>query len=46
VDFERGARDPIENTLRAIRAALEEAGVTFGDGGCICPPEKRRSKKK
>lgn len=28
-DFERGARQPYERTLRDIQAALEEAGVQF-----------------
>lgn len=36
VDFERGAREPYERTLRDIREALEGAGVVFieqnGDG--------------
>lgn len=29
VDFERGARVPYENNLRAIKQALETAGVEF-----------------
>lgn len=36
VDFERGARKPLDRTLRDIRSALENAGVVFideGDGG-------------
>lgn len=28
-DFERRGRMPIENNLKAIRAALEAAGITF-----------------
>lgn len=28
-DFERGAREPIRNTLHALRQALENAGVEF-----------------
>ena len=28
-DFERGAREPIRNTLHALRQALEDAGVEF-----------------
>ena len=39
-DFERGARQPLDRTLRDIRAALEAAGVEFipegvyqGEGG-------------
>jgi hypothetical protein len=31
VDFERGARRPLDRTLRDIRAALEDAGVVFID---------------
>ncbi len=30
-DFERGARQPYERTLRDIIAALEEAGIEFID---------------
>lgn len=35
-DFERGARQPIRLSLKAMRAALENAGVVFlwaADGG-------------
>ena len=31
-DFERGARDPIANNLRALKWALEDGGVRFNDG--------------
>ena len=31
VDFERGARQPLDRTLRDIKAALEDAGVIFID---------------
>ncbi len=31
VDFERGARRPLNRTLRDIRMALEAAGVVFID---------------
>lgn len=31
VDFERGARSPINATIAAIRRALEDAGVEFID---------------
>lgn len=31
VDFERGARTPHANNLRALRVALEQAGVIFID---------------
>ncbi len=31
VDFERGARRPLDRTLRDIKGALEEAGVVFID---------------
>ncbi len=27
-----------ERTREDIRRALEEAGVTFSDEGCVCPP--------
>ena len=40
-DFERGAREPIGNNLRAIRRALEDAGVKFveeGLGGVVLLP--------
>lgn len=49
VDFERGERSPISNTLRAIRQAFEAAGVTFTEDGCICPPKdggKPKAKRK
>ena len=32
-DYERGARNPIENNLLAIRTALETAGIRFTDEG-------------
>jgi len=37
-DFEKGRRDPISNNLNAIRAAFEQAGLTFtnGDTPCVC----------
>ncbi len=31
VDFERGARNPLDRTLSDIRRALEDAGVIFID---------------
>ena len=31
VDFERGARNPLDRTLSDIRRALEDAGVAFID---------------
>ena len=31
VDFERGARNPLDRTLSDIRRALEDAGVFFID---------------
>lgn len=35
-DFERGARQPYERTLRDIQDALEAAGVVFlGDGEVV-----------
>ena len=40
IDFERGARKPLKNNLKAIREALESAGITITDSGCICPPAK------
>ena len=33
VDFERGARQPRDVTLDALRAAMERAGVTFVAAG-------------
>lgn len=40
IDFERGARQPIANNIKAIRQALESYGVRFTEDGCIClPPE-------
>lgn len=32
-EFEKGHRTPHSRTVRDIRRALEEAGVTFVDGG-------------
>ncbi len=46
VDFEREERSPISNTLRAIRAAFEAAGMRFDDDGCICPPKVNSKPKR
>jgi transcriptional regulator with XRE-family HTH domain len=40
--FEAGARVPHPNNLRAIRSALEEAGVGLTDDGGINPKKKGR----
>lgn len=34
-DFEKGRHTPIANNLAAIRAAMEEAGVSFLEGGDV-----------
>lgn len=39
IDFERGARDPINATKQAIKLGLESQGVRFTKEGCICLPE-------
>jgi transcriptional regulator with XRE-family HTH domain len=38
IDFERGARVPHENNLKAIEAAFESEGVKFDHPGFICFP--------
>lgn len=38
IDFERGARTPHDNNLRSIKQSLENQGVVFKDGNCICLP--------
>lgn len=39
IDFENGVRDPINATKRALKGALEEAGVEFrGDRICLPVP--------
>jgi transcriptional regulator with XRE-family HTH domain len=40
-DFERGYRVPLPNNLEAIRASLEQAGVSFVNGGAILRSEER-----
>jgi transcriptional regulator with XRE-family HTH domain len=37
-DFERGHRTPIANNADAIRAALENAGISFLSGGAVIGP--------
>lgn len=37
-DFERGHRTPIANNADAIRAALENAGISFLPGGAVIGP--------
>lgn len=34
-DFERGQRTPVPNNAQAIKAALENAGITFPAGGAV-----------
>lgn len=34
-DFERGARKPFPNNVRAIRRVFEEHGLVFVDGGVV-----------
>ncbi len=49
VDFERGARNPLDRTLSDIRRALEDAGVIFideneeGPGVRLRKTEKRQT---
>jgi transcriptional regulator with XRE-family HTH domain len=38
-DFEKGRRRPIANNIKAIEAALAEAGITFTDAGIQGPPQ-------
>ena len=44
VDFERGARNPLDRTLLDIRRALENAGVVFIDEGSELGPGVRLRK--
>ena len=44
-DFERGARTPHPNNLRAIRSALEQAGIEFIDENGGGPGVRLREKK-
>ncbi len=37
--FENGRGAPNQSTLHAIRTAMENAGVTFGENGCVFPPK-------
>jgi ribosome-binding protein aMBF1 (putative translation factor) len=45
-DFEKGRREPIANNLKAMRAALETAGISFvdsdGASGISFAKRKRR----
>ena len=36
--FETGGAVPIATTRKAMRAAMESAGVRFLEDGCVCPP--------
>lgn len=40
-DFETGKRRPINSTLLALQAALEDAGIRFTPEGGIIPPNDR-----
>jgi len=37
-DFERGHRSPVANNLEAMRSALENAGISFAQGGAVVGP--------
>lgn len=37
-DFERGQRTPVPNNADAMRAALEQAGINFPEGGAVSGP--------
>jgi transcriptional regulator with XRE-family HTH domain len=45
VDFERGAREPREITIAAIRAALESASVIFVDENGEGPGVRMKKKE-
>ena len=45
VDFERGARNPLDRTLSDIRRALEDAGVIFIDENDEGPGVRLRKEK-
>jgi len=45
VDFERGARNPLDRTLSDIRRALEDAGVIFIDEDEEGPGVRLRKRK-
>jgi DNA-binding LacI/PurR family transcriptional regulator len=42
VDFERNRRDVSRSTIRAIRRALENAGIEFDSNGGVRPAKSRR----
>ncbi len=42
VDFERGARNPLDRTLLDIRRALEDAGIIFIDEDQLGPGVRLR----
>ena len=44
-DFERGARTPHPNNLRAMRGALEQAGIEFIDENGGGPGVRLRKKE-
>ncbi len=46
VDFERGARNPLDRTLSDIRRALEDAGVIFIDEDELGPGVRLRESSK
>ena len=41
--FENGRAAPIPANLKALRQALEAAGVTFTEGGGVEPPKRELS---
>lgn len=40
--FEMGHAIPIPATLTAMQRAMEAAGVSFTEDGCVCPPTDPR----
>ncbi|WP_259972706.1 helix-turn-helix domain-containing protein [Leisingera caerulea] len=42
IDFENGVRQPVSTTRRALKAALEGAGVKFGNDEIVVPVNSNR----